>query len=180
MTTNVLIFGSRPARMWGFKSDREYHEFSQLFEEVLREHTNPDTHFIIPAGQGAVTCALKAIDRLREKTFPDWTYDLYIPYPSFADRWPRGGIFGQNDFDEVKASAECIITTEADPTDDSSLNRALRHRNEQAVQAADCVILISPIPPAKANGGTGAVYRIARSAGKPILWVDLNGFEAQL
>lgn len=180
MADKLLIFGSRPQKLWGFRSDIEYHELARNLEEVLRDIANPQTHFIIPAGQGAVTCALHAIRTLSEKTYPDWEYDMYLPYPSFYEKWPRGGIFGQDDLEDALDHASNIYIIDPEPADTTRMQQALRHRNEMVCAKADHVLLISPTYPDNASGGTGAIYRQAKKHGLPITWCDTEGFVTTL
>jgi len=134
-------------------------------------HTGPATqcncvnHFISGLAIGVDMLAAECVAHTRTLVKTPIILTGAMPFPSQPSKWPQ---HSQDHFQYICALCNEVVTVSPDPYHPSKM----QIRNEWMVDRSNYVIAIwNGIE----KGGTWNCISYTRSAGKPVLWIELNG-----
>jgi uncharacterized phage-like protein YoqJ len=132
------------------------------------------TKFISGGAQGFDQLAFWTVDMLKSKVSFASTISntLYVPFDGQERIWREDGLFGQQQYRNMKAAADEVVMLQDTMTNKTQVAKALTDRNHKMVDAADLVVaLYSADDWETAYGGTTECMRYTKKQHKPIVQI---------
>lgn len=174
----ICFTGGRPKSLFLDEpyNPKNYKLMSEHISDFILPYAKDGCRRFISGGaQGFDMLAFAAVELIKQQ-YPDIRNVVCVPFKGQSRRWPKRGIFSQEEYAKMLSRAdEIIIVNNIDCEDYYACVKALYARNEFMVDNADLVIAQYPDDSwCKAKSGTAACLRYAEKSGKPIIRHDFR------
>lgn len=168
----VCFTGKRPKDLFGYDRDM-YQDIEDDLVRMIGDLilARGFTRFLTGGAQGADQLAFWAVDAIKRQNpaRTDLRNELVLPFEGQAALWSERGMFGREDYERMKTTADAVEYVSAGRSlHGQDLNDAYHRRNRRMVDQADLVCVISPRPLAT-RSGTGQTVAYARKTGREMV-----------